>query len=254
METVRLERHGWVALLTLNRPERMNALSKPLLESLDSTFLELASDSEIRVVVLTGAGDRAFSAGADITEQRGFSADDAYAHMRWGQAIFDRIETFPKPTIAAINGVAFGGGLELALACDLRLIASSARVGLPEITLASFPGWGGTQRLPALIGASRAMRIMLTGEPVSAVDALAVGLVNEVVESEELLDRTTQLAESIAHHAPEALACLKSVVHVGLHQGREAGLEAEARGVGKLWGSPAQKAAQEAFFARKNKR
>jgi enoyl-CoA hydratase/carnithine racemase len=253
METITQERFGAVTVLTLNRPERMNALSKPLLQELDDTLTSLGDDPQTRVVVLTGAGPKAFSAGADINEQRDFSPEDAYAHMRWGQAIFDRIETFAKPTIAAVNGVAFGGGLELALACDLRVVADTARLGLPEITLGSFPGWGGTQRLPALIGASRAMRMMFVGDPVSAQWALEAGLANDVVEADALLDRTLALADSIARHAGEALAELKYVVRTGLREGRAAGLEAEARGVGALWGSPAQKAAQEAFFARRKR-
>jgi enoyl-CoA hydratase len=253
METITQERFGAVTVLTLNRPERMNALSKPLLQELDDALTSLRDDPHTRVVVLTGAGAKAFSAGADINEQRDFSPDDAYAHMRWGQAIFDRIETFAKPTIAAVNGVAFGGGLELALACDLRVVADTARLGLPEITLGSFPGWGGTQRLPALIGASRAMRMMFVGDPVSAQWALEAGLANDVVAADALLERTLALADSIARHAGEALAELKSVVRTGLREGRAAGLEAEARGVGVLWGSPAQKAAQEAFFARRKR-
>ncbi len=253
MELIQQERFDAVTVLTLNRPERMNALSKPLLQSLDDAFASLGNDTHTRVIVLTGAGTRAFSAGADINEQRGFSPEDAYAHMRWGQAIFDRVEAFAKPTIAAINGVALGGGLELALACDLRIVADTARLGLPEITLASFPGWGGTQRLPALIGASRAMQMMFAGEPVSAQWALAAGLANEIVEAEALRDRTLSLAHSIARHSGEALNALKAVIRIGLREGRAAGLEAEARGVGALWGSPAQKEAQEAFFARRKK-
>ncbi|WP_414447123.1 enoyl-CoA hydratase/isomerase family protein [Burkholderia sp. 22PA0099] len=253
METIRTERFGAVALLTLERPERMNALSKPLLQSLDAAFTALGHDDDTRVVVLTGAGAKAFSAGADINEQRDFSPEDAYAHMRWGQAIFDRIEACPKPTIAAINGVAFGGGLELALACDLRIVADTARLGLPEITLASFPGWGGTQRLPAIIGVPRALRMMLAGDPVSPEWALAAGLVNEVVEADALLDHALALASLIARNSGEALAAVKSVVRTGVHEGRAAGLEAEARGVGALWGTPAQKAAQDAFFARRNR-
>ena len=251
MELIQQAHFDAVTVLTLNRPERMNALSKPLLQSLDDAFASLGGDARTRVVVLSGAGNKAFSAGADINEQRGFSPEDAYAHMRWGQAIFDRIEAFAKPTIAAINGVALGGGLELALACDLRIMADTARLGLPEITLASFPGWGGTQRLPALIGAARAMQMMFVGAPVSAQWACEAGLVNEVVEASALPDRTLALAQSIARHSGEALTALKSAIRTGLREGRAAGLEAEARGVGALWGSPAQKQAQDAFFARR---
>jgi enoyl-CoA hydratase/carnithine racemase len=251
MEIIQQEHFDAITVLTLNRPERRNALSKPLLQRLDDAFASLGDDAQTRVVVLSGAGTKAFSAGADINEQRGFSPEDAYAHMRWGQAIFDRIEAFAKPTIAAINGVALGGGLELALACDLRIVADTARLGLPEITLASFPGWGGTQRLPALIGAARAMQMMFVGESVSAQWAFEAGLVNEVVEASALLDRTLALAQSIARHSGEALTGLKAAIRTGLREGRAAGLEAEARGVSALWGSPAQKEAQDAFIARR---
>ncbi|WP_250470029.1 enoyl-CoA hydratase/isomerase family protein [Caballeronia sp. GAFFF2] len=250
METICQECIGAVTVLTLSRPERMNALNKPLLQSLDDAFAQVASDERTRVIVLTGAGEKAFSAGADIKEQRGFSSDDAYAHMRWGQAIFDRIEMFTKPTIAVLNGVALGGGLELALACDMRVAADTARLGFPEITLASFPGWGGTQRLPALIGASRAMQMMCSGEIQSAQWALQAGLVNDVVSASTVMNHAITLAASIARHSGEALAMLKSVVRTGLTDGRVAGLEAEARGVAALWGTPAQQAAQEAFFSR----
>lgn len=253
MELISQQRFGAVTLLTLDRSERMNALSKPLLQNLDDAFAQLASDAHTRVVVITGAGAKAFSAGADIDEQRGFSPDDAYMHMRWGQAIFNRIEEFKKPTVAALNGVALGGGLELALACDIRLAAETARLGLPEITLASFPGWGGTQRLPSLIGKSSALRMMYSGELMSAQWARDAGLVDEIFGPDALIDRTLTLAQSIARHSGDALAEVKSVVRTGLLEGRVAGLEAEARGVAKLWGTPAQKSAQEMFFARKNR-
>jgi enoyl-CoA hydratase/carnithine racemase len=251
MALITRQRVDAVTILTLKRPERMNALSKPLLQTLDDEIEHLCGDPQTRVVVITGAGAKAFSAGADIDEQRGFTPDHAYAHMRWGQAIFDRIEACAKPTIAALNGVALGGGLELALACDIRLAAGSARIGLPEISLASFPGWGGTQRLPALLGASRALRMMCSGELMTAQWAHQAGLVDDVVEAEALMDHVLTLAQSIARHSPDALAMLKSVVRTGLREGRAAGLEAEARGVAELWGTPEQKAAQEAFFSKK---
>ncbi|GAB5097737.1 enoyl-CoA hydratase/isomerase family protein [Caballeronia sp. HLA56] len=251
MELISQQRFDGVTVLTLDRPERLNALSKPLLKRLDEIFVELASDERTRVVVITGSGTRAFSAGADIEEQRGFSPEDAYAHMRWGQAIFDRIETLPKPTIAALNGVALGGGLELAIACDMRFAADTARLGTPEITLASFPGWGGTQRLPALVGTSRAFRMMYSGELMSSQWAYEVGLVDDVVNATALIDRTLTVAHSIARHSSEAHATLKAVVRAGLIEGRAVGLAREASGVAKLWGSPAQQAAQEVFFARK---
>jgi enoyl-CoA hydratase len=240
-----------ILVLTLNRPERRNALSKALLTHLDTTLRQIEVDDTVSAVIIIGAGDRAFCAGADINEQRGFSPEDAYEHMRFGHAIFDRLEALPTPTIAAINGFALGGGLELALACDIRLASSQASLGLPEITLANIPGWGATQRLPRLIGPSRAKQMMFTGRPVSAENAERYGLVNGVYEPDQLLDECLGLARHIANNSTEALACLKRVVATGLSLGQTTGSEAEARGVAELWGIPAQKAAQEAFFARK---
>jgi enoyl-CoA hydratase len=239
-----------VALLTLNRPSRRNALSKDLLTDLDRMLRVIADDSGVSAVVITGAGERAFCAGADINEQREFTPEDAYAHMRFGQAIFDRLEVLPQPTVAAINGFALGGGLELALACDIRVASTQALMGLPEITLANLPGWGGTQRLPRLVGVSVAKQILLTGAPVTAADARQMGLVSALFEPAGLLDGAVRMAQQIAIHPGEALRTIKAVVAVGLSEGRRDGLMAEARGVANLWGTPAQKAAQHAFFSR----
>lgn len=240
-----------VLLLTLNRPDRVNSLSKPLLLELEQALQEAAIDDAVRCVVITGAGGRAFSAGADITEQTGFTPDDAYAHMRWGQDLFTRLELLPKPTIAAVNGFALGGGLELALSCDFRTASETAQLGLPEVTLASLPGWGGTQRLPRLIGASNALLMAMTGTRVSAQRSLQLGLVNSVHPHEDLLMETLVLAGEIASHSLDSLHAIKHVVREGLGASRSVGMEAEARAVARLWGSPAQKLAQEEFFARR---
>lgn len=239
-----------VALLTLNRPGRRNALSKALLTDFDRMLRAIADDSGVSAVVITGAGERAFCAGADINEQREFTPEDAYAHMRFGQEIFDRLEVLPQPTIAAINGFALGGGLELALACDIRVASRQARMGLPEITLANLPGWGGTQRLPRLVGVSLAKQMLFTGAQVASDDALQMGLVNALFEPAGLLDGAVAIAQQIASHPSEALRTIKAVVAVGLSDGQREGLMAEARGVADLWGTPAQKAAQHAFFSR----
>lgn len=239
-----------VLLLTLNRPERHNALSKPLLLELEQALTLAQSDADVGCVVLTGGRARAFSAGADISEQTGFSPEDAYRHMRWGQDLFTRLEHLGKPTIAAINGFALGGGLELALACDLRTASDSAQLGLPEVTLASLPGWGGTQRLPRLIGASNAKLIAMTGQRITAQRALQLGLVNSVHPHDDLLTETLVLAGEIASKSIESLQAIKQVVREAIEGAPSDGMDAEARAVERLWGSPAQKRAQEAFFSR----
>jgi len=244
-------RSDGVLLATLDRKERHNALSKPLLEELRQVFVDVQPDERVRCIVLTGAGDRAFCAGADISEQTGFSAADAYRHMRWGQELFDAIEQQPKPVIAAINGFALGGGLELALACDIRTAAASAQLGFPEVNLASLPGWGGTQRLPRAIGLSNAMVMAMTGSRIPAAEALRLGLVSSVHAPGELLEATLRLAGQIASHEPESVQAIKQVMRLGLPtMALSAGLEAEARAVARLWGTEAQKKAQREFFGR----
>lgn len=239
-----------VRLLTLNRPAQHNALNKPLLIDLERALCEADADAQTRCVVITGAGERAFSAGADIGEQKAFTPDDAYTHMRWGQALFERLARLPKPTIAAINGFALGGGLELALACDFRTASDTAQLGFPEVTLASLPGWGGTQRLARLIGGSRAKLLAMTGRRVGAQGSLALGLVDAVHPAAELLAQTLALAVEIADREAQSLSAIKQVIDEGSERPWADALDAEARAVARLWGTPAQKQAQEAFFAR----
>jgi enoyl-CoA hydratase/carnithine racemase len=247
-------REPGVLLLTLDRPAQRNALSKPLLLALDQALHDANADPAVKCVVITGAGDRAFSAGADIHEQVGFTPSAAYAHMRWGQDLFDRLARSPKPTIAAINGFALGGGLELALACDFRTASDTAQLGLPEVTLASLPGWGGTQRLSRLIGASAAKLVAMTGWPLDAQRCLQLGLVNAVYPASDLLAQTLGLAAGIAAHGMESLAAIKRVIDEGLDRTWAEALDAEARAVERLWNSPEQKRAQAAFFARRKPR
>jgi enoyl-CoA hydratase/carnithine racemase len=245
------ERQPGVLLLTLNRVERHNALSKPLLVELDVALDAAASDPGVRCVVITGAGSRAFSAGADIREQAHFTPDDAYAHMRWGQELFDRLARFHRPTIAAINGLALGGGLELALACDFRTLAAHGEVGFPEVTLASLPGWGGTQRLARMVGPSEAKLMAMTGRRLDASRCLALGLVNAVYPASDHRGASLAIAGELAAHEVTSLAAIKDVIDRGLVSRWPDALEAEAQAVRRLWGTPAQKAAQEAFFARR---
>lgn len=252
MSVVLGERKGAVLLLTLNRPERLNVLNRAMLAALDEWFRQAADDSDVRVVVLTGAGDRAFCAGADVTELRDLSEDAAYAFMRHGQDVFGRIERLPKPVLAAINGYALGGGCELAMACDLRYAATTAQLGQPEIRLGNLPGWGGTQRLPRLVGPARAKELIFTGTPIDASAASAIGLVNQVLPGSKLLGTVLELASHLAERAPLPLSLAKQTIALGLRDGLAAGLEAEARAVARCCTTPEQRAAVAAFLARRH--
>jgi len=243
------KRHGAVALLTLNRPERLNALSRELLAALEEQRVALEGDPEVRAVVVTGAGTRAFCAGADINELDGISPGDAFELMRFGQQVFDRLAALAKPVVAAVNGVALGGGCELAMACDLRFAASSARFAQPEIGLANVPGWGGTQRLPRLVGAGRAAEMILAGGMVDAPTALSWGLANRVVDDERLLEETLVFAGELAEHAPTAVDGAKRAMAFGLEHGQTAGLLVEADAVARCCGTAEQRAAVRAFLA-----
>ncbi len=250
MSSLLVEKENRVVLLTLNRPEKRNALSTDLLESLKIALAELKDAPDIKALVITGAGDKAFCAGADIKEQTRFTPEQAFNHMRWGQSIFDDIERFPLPTIAMIDGFALGGGLELALACDMRFASDRATFGNPEITLGNHPGWGGTQRLPKLVGQAHARQIMFTGTPVDAGRALRIGLVNDVFPVASLKDGVWQTVDAIARHYAPALKSVKSVVRVSEPDNAYAGMLAEAFGVSQLWGAQAQKEAQKEFFGK----
>ncbi|HSL20922.1 MAG TPA: enoyl-CoA hydratase-related protein, partial [Vicinamibacterales bacterium] len=193
-----LERDGAVALLTINRPEKRNALNATTLDELRRAALELKHDASVRAIVITGSGDKAFVAGADINELAVQTPVGGRDHARTGQHVFDLIEHMGKPVIAAINGVALGGGCELAMACTLRLAADTARLGQPEINLGIIPGYGGTQRLSRIVGRGRALEVLLTGDPISAEEAWRIGLVNRVVPAAELLTTARALARSLA--------------------------------------------------------
>jgi enoyl-CoA hydratase len=218
-----------VRVLTITRPEKLNALNRATLAALDARLVSLASDSALRVVIITGAGPKAFVAGADIAEFAGFTPDDAVEYARAGQAVFDRIESLPVPTIAAINGYALGGGCELALACTFRLVADTARLGLPETSLGLIPGFGGTQRLARAIGRQQALELILTGRQVTAEEAVRLGLALRSVPAATLLDEAHALAAQLAVRAPIALRYARQAVAAGLDRPLADGLAAEAR-------------------------
>jgi enoyl-CoA hydratase len=214
--TVDIERRDSVAVLTLNRPEALNALSPEMLDLLEERLDEIADDPRLRAVVLTGAGDKAFCAGADIAHMREADALDARAYAQRGHRVADRIEGLATPVVAAVNGYALGGGCEIALACDVRLAARTARFGQPEVTLGIIPGWGGTQRLARATSIGFAKEVILTGRYVTADEALRTGLVTHVHPPEELLDRAVELAETIASRPAWAVAAAKGLCNLAL--------------------------------------
>lgn len=222
-ENILLEKANGVATITLNHPPA-NALSVALLKEVGAALDDIAQDEAVRAVVITGAGERFFAAGAEIKE---FGMVDPDEQIGGGQRLFRRIEMFTKPVIAAINGFALGGGCELAMACHIRYAADTARLGQPEINLGLLPGWGGTQRLPRLIGRGRATELMLTGDPITAQDAKRFGLVNCVVPAAELKEVAQKLAQRLANQAPLAMKAILECVHIGLEQGQPKGLDAE---------------------------
>jgi enoyl-CoA hydratase len=213
--TILLEREAdGIAVITVNRPDKLNALNADTVRQLDARLREARDDDAIRVIILTGAGEKAFVAGADIAELSRMGPIDGVAVSREGQATFRMMEAMPKPVIGVINGFALGGGLELALACHIRIASTRAKFGLPEVKLGIIPGYGGTIRLPRLVGRGRALEMMLTGEMIDAEEAYRIGLVNRIAEPDALLDGARELARKMIANGPIAIAmALESVDH-----------------------------------------
>jgi enoyl-CoA hydratase len=234
---VDVARDGAVAVVTIDRQDALNALDVATLTELRDRLRELGGDTGVRALVLTGAGDRAFVAGADIKYMSGLSPEQAKAWGALGHEAGTLLETMPKPTIAAINGFALGGGCELALACDIRYASSRAKLGQPEINLGIVPGWGGTQRLARVCGVGVAKELIFTGRTVDAAEALRIGLVNAVFEPEELLPKARETAASLAAKSPVALALAKRLCNLTLGVDHAGGLETEVNSFGELFAS-----------------
>ncbi|UCE18732.1 MAG: enoyl-CoA hydratase/isomerase family protein [Gemmatimonadota bacterium] len=227
-KNILIDREEHVAVLTINRPDKMNALNDDVIAEMRAAFDELESDQEIRVIVVTGAGDKAFVAGADIKELSTLNALQGVAKSERGQVLMFNIANMNKPVIMAINGFALGGGCELAMAGDIRLASDKAKLGQPEITLGIIPGYGGTQRLPRLVGKGKALEILLTGKMIKAEEALQIGLVDKVVPHDSLMDEAKGLAKAMANLAPIALALIKKCVYYGLETDLKSGCTFES--------------------------
>src|ERR1700726_3876338 len=216
LENVLYEKRRAIAYVTLNRPKVLNALKQAVFAELKSAFEDARNDASIRGVILTGSGDKAFAAGADIAEMSNYTGIEAGEATRRAQEVTEVIENLGKPVIAAVNGFALGGGCELSMACTIRLAAESAKFGLPEVKLGILPGYGGTQRLPRLIGKGRALQLILTGSMIPAQEAYRIGLVNEVVPAAELISRAEAILKQIGANAPLSVKFSLEAVHKGL--------------------------------------
>ena len=223
-----------IAWITVNRPAKRNALSSAVIGELELAFSQAASDRAVRALAITGAGDKAFVAGADVAELAALSPNEMRRLALRGQRVFRILETMGKPSLAAVNGYALGGGLELAMAATVRFAAESARFGQPEVKLGLTPGYGGTQRLPRLVGRGRAMELLLSTEPITAAEAYRIGLVNAVVPQAELLAASRAWLEKVLRHAPLAISLVMEAVDAGLNCGLEEGLRMEAAVFGLL--------------------
>jgi enoyl-CoA hydratase len=249
---VDLEVSDGIALITLNRPEALNALDAEHLDLLGATIYEIGRNKSVRAVVLTGSGDRAFAAGADIKAMAGMSEAEGLAFGRKGHAVANVLERLPQPVIAAVNGYAFGGGCELAIACDIRLAAENARFAQPEVAIGIPPGWGGTQRLPRLIGPGFAAEMILTGRHVAADEALRIGLVNAVHPLPELVPAAREMAAKIAQNSPSAVRAAKQLMAQAFCGDPGAGLATELAMFGAAFATEDQTEGMRAFLEKRS--
>ena len=247
-ENLLVDRDDAVAVVTINRPKVLNALNSQTIDELRRAMAELKDDAAVRAVVLTGAGEKSFVAGADINELAVLSPAEGKEHAGKGQRVFDAIEHLGKPVVAAINGFALGGGCELAMACTLRIAADTARVGQPEINLGIIPGYAGSQRLPRLVGKGVALEMLLTGDMISAARAYEIGLINRVVPAAELMTEARKLAASLAAKAPLASRYIIEAVHHGFEMSQADAQLLEATLFGLVASSEDMKEGTRAFL------
>ncbi len=254
MEFVDIDKHGHVAIITINRPEALNALNTKVLEDIDSAFKSI-DVNEIRAVIVTGKGDKSFVAGADIAEMLNMTEREGFEFSKRGNAVFRRIEAFPIPVIAAVNGFALGGGNELAMSCDIRLASENAMFGQPEVSLGITPGFGGTQRFVRLIGSvSKAKELLFTAKNIDAAEAFRLGLVSSIHKQEDLMNEAMKIAERIARNAPIAVRNTKHAVNEGAHMYLDEAINLEAHDFGKCFNSEDQKEGMTAFLERRKEK
>jgi enoyl-CoA hydratase len=249
-KTIRLTQEGAIAILTLNRPEAMNALNDELIRDLSEIIDMIVEDDQIRVLILTG-GDKVFAAGGDIKAMQQCGPYEAKEYVTPIHKVFNKITELPKPTIAAICGFALGGGVELALTCDFRLATENSKFGFPEINLGIFPAAGGSQRLPRLIGMAKAKELMFTGDTIDAAAALSIGLVNEVVPKEALMERAMKLAGKLAAKPPLTIGNLKASMHNVFNMDLDMGLKMELEKLCSLFATEDQKEGMTAFIEKR---
>jgi len=251
LENLLYEKKGPIAYVTLNRPKVLNALNQATWDDLRTAFEDARDDAAVRGVILTGAGDKAFIAGADISELAHVTAVEAQESSSFGQAVLDLIENLGKPVIAAVNGFALGGGCETAMACTIRVASENARLGQPEVKLGLIPGSGGTQRLPRLVGKGRALQLILSGETISAQEAYRIGLVNEVVPAADLITRAEAILKQIFSNAPLAVKFSLEAVNKGLETSQAEGLALEASFFGLCAGTEDKNEGTQAFLQKR---
>lgn len=249
-KTIKIERKEKTLIVTINREKALNALNREVVKELHTFFSNHWTDETVACVIITGAG-KAFVAGADIAELAECDVRSGTELSARGLYLMKTIQNFPKPVIAAINGFALGGGCELAMACDIRLASEKAKLGQPEVSLGIIPGYGGTQRLPRLVGRGKAMQLILTGEMINAAEAYRIGLVDEVYAPDELMDKALEMASMIAAKAPIAIGAAKECIHRGLEGPLSAGCDLEKANFGSICGTADHKEGTKAFLEKR---
>ena len=253
LKNVILEKEGRIATVTINRPKALNALNSDTLKDLDLVLADLEKDNEIYAVILTGAGGKSFVAGADIAEMRDLNEEQGKEFGILGNKVFRRLETLDKPVIAAIPGFALGGGCELAMACDIRIASVKAKFAQPESGLGITPGFGGTQRLPRIVGLGKAKELIYTGDMIKADEAYRIGLVNKVVEVEDLMEEAKAMANKIAANAPKAVSYCKDAINRGMQVSIDEAIMIESEDFGKCFATEDQTEGMTAFLEKREK-
>lgn len=253
MAFVDLEQRGSIGILTMNRPEALNALNDQVLRDLDAALDAVEANDEVLVVILTGAG-RSFVAGADIGQMKDFTSVQAKKFGAYGNSVFLKLENFPKPVIAAVNGFALGGGCELAMSCDIRLASEKAKFGQPEVGLGITPGFSGTQRLPRRVGVAKAKELIFSGKQIGAEEAKRIGLVNEVYAAEELLNKAVEMAKSFTANAPIAVKYSKACIDRGMQMDIDNGIALENELFAMCFATEDQKEGMGAFLEKRKEK